>query len=125
MRPIDTRAGFALDVQGLNSLQQGRDKHEQLQAAAEQFEALFLHQMMKSMRDAMPRSDLMDSSATRFYESMFDQQLSSHLSGRGLGLAEQLVSQLSRDISVGSPDTTPDTTPDTSPDTSPDKSRDN
>ena len=101
MPPIDTRAGFALDVQGLNSLklnseERGRDQSEHLRAAAEQFEALFLHQMMKSMREATPRSGLMDSSATRFYESMFDQQLSSHLSGRGLGLAEQLVSQLSR-----------------------------
>lgn len=109
MNPIDTRAGFALDIQGLNRLSQGRDKHEQLQAAAEQFEAVFLHQMMKSMREAIPRSDLMDSSTTRFYESLFDQQLASHLSGRGLGLAEQLVSQLSRpEASEPAPHTRPD-----------------
>ncbi|WP_406828095.1 rod-binding protein [Microbulbifer sp. ARAS458-1] len=101
MSPTDTRAGLALDVQGLNRLKLNSDvprgdKNASLQAAAEQFEALFLHQVMKSMREATPRSGLMNSSATRFYESMFDQQLSSHLSGRGLGLAEQLVSQLSR-----------------------------
>ncbi|MFV8781601.1 rod-binding protein [Microbulbifer sp. SA54] len=96
MDPVDTRARFALDVQGLNSLKKGRDQGEQLQGAAEQFEALFLHQVMQSMRDAVPRSGLVDSSATRFYESMYDQQLSTHLAGRGLGLAEQLVSQLSQ-----------------------------
>ncbi|WP_231758126.1 rod-binding protein [Microbulbifer elongatus] len=112
MGSIDARAGFALDIQGLNHLKQGnqgqgQDRSGQLQAAAEQFEALFLHQVMKSMREATPRSGLMDSSATRFYESMFDQQLSSHLSGRGLGLAEQLVRQLSREISPATPSETP------------------
>lgn len=101
MNPVDTRAGFALDMQGLNSLKKGRDESEQLEAAAEQFEALFLHQVMKSMRDAVPRSGLVDSSATRFYESMYDQQLSTHLAGRGLGLAEQLVSQLSQSTITG------------------------
>ncbi|MFD1215493.1 MULTISPECIES: rod-binding protein [Microbulbifer] len=99
MNPIDTRAGFALDVNALSGISRGRDKDEQLQAVAEQFEALFLNQVMKSMRDAVPRSDLIDSSSTRFYESLFDQQLSSHLAGRGLGLAEQLVQHLSADAS--------------------------
>ncbi|MCQ3828364.1 rod-binding protein [Microbulbifer elongatus] len=112
MGSIDARAGFALDIQGLHHLKQGsqglgQDRSGQLQAAAEQFEALFLHQVMKSMREATPRSGLMDSSATRFYESMFDQQLSSHLSGRGLGLAEQLVRQLSRETSSAGPSETP------------------
>lgn len=112
MESIDARAGFALDIQGLNHLKQGspghgQDRSGQLQAAAEQFEALFLHQVMKSMREATPRSDLMDSSATRFYESMFDQQLSSHLSGRGLGLAEQLVQQLSPETSPATPSESP------------------
>lgn len=101
MNPLDTRTDFALDVNTLNRVQRGRDEGEQLQAAAEQFEALFLHQVMKSMRDAGPRSELLDSSATRFYESLFDQQLSSHLAGRGLGLAEQLVQHLSPETGEG------------------------
>ena len=96
MNPIDNRASFALDVQGLNKLKQSGDEGQQLKAVADQFEALFLNQVMKSMREAIPRSGLIDSNATRFYESLYDQQLSTHLAGRGLGLAEQLVDQLSR-----------------------------
>ncbi|MBF5054025.1 peptidoglycan hydrolase [Alcanivorax venustensis ISO4] len=88
---------FALDVQGLDRLKHSaaRDPQKQLRSAAEQFEALFLHRMIKSMRDATPRSELTDSSQMRFYQSLFDQQMSQHMAGRGLGLADQLVAQLS------------------------------
>ncbi|WP_323846970.1 rod-binding protein [Microbulbifer magnicolonia] len=88
---------FALDMQGLERLKNGAaaDPQKNLRAAAEQFEALFLQQLMKSMREATPRAGLLDNSDIRFYESLHDQQLSQHMSGRGLGLAEQLVSQLS------------------------------
>ncbi len=88
---------FALDVQGLDRLKHSaaRDPQKQLRSAADQFEALFLHRMIKSMRDASPRSELTDSSQMRFYQSLFDQQMSQHMAGRGLGLADQLVAQLS------------------------------
>ncbi|MFP1679515.1 flagellar assembly peptidoglycan hydrolase FlgJ [Alloalcanivorax sp. C16-2] len=91
------QGGFALDVQGLDRLKRGaaRDPGGALRETAEQFESLFLHRMIKAMRDAGPRADLLDSSQTRFYESLFDQQLSQHLAGRGVGLADQLVAQLS------------------------------
>ena len=73
---------FALDVQGLDRLKHSaaRDPQKQLRSAAEQFEALFLHRMIKSMRDATPRSELTDSSQMRFYQSLFDQQMSQHMS---------------------------------------------
>lgn len=88
---------FALDVQGLDRLKHSaaRDPQKQLRSAADQFEALFLHRLIKSMRDASPRSELTDSSQMRFYQSLFDQQMSQHMAGRGLGLADQLVAQLS------------------------------
>lgn len=88
---------FALDLRGLERLKHSaaRNPDQALKTAANQFEALFLQRLMKSMRDAMPKSDLTDSPRTRFYQSMFDQQLAQHLSGRGFGLAEQLINQLS------------------------------
>jgi len=96
---VDSRlqGQFALDVQGLDRLKHSaaRDPQQQLRSAAEQFEALFLHRMIKSMREATPRSELTDSSQMRFYQSLFDQQMSQHMAGRGLGLADQLVAQLS------------------------------
>ena len=97
MSADSVQGGFALDVQGLDRLKRGaaRDPGGALRETAEQFESLFLHRMIKAMRDAVPRADLLDSSQTRFYESLFDQQISQHLAGRGVGLAEQLVAQLS------------------------------
>ena len=51
--------------------------------------------MLKSMRDATERSGLLDSEATKTYESMFDQQLSTELAGKGIfGIAEALQNQL-------------------------------
>lgn len=93
---------FALDLQGLEQLKNSaaEDPRKNLRKAAEQFEALFLQQVMKSMREATPRAGLIDNSDIRFYESLYDQQLSQHLAGQGLGLAEQLVAQLSSSITA-------------------------
>ena len=45
--------------------------------------------MLKSMRDTTERSGLLDSEATKTCESMFDQQLSTELAGKGtFGIAE-------------------------------------
>lgn len=87
---------FALDVQGVQRLRHtaSRDPEAGLREAATQFEALFLQMMLKSMREATPRSDLLNSDQTRFYESLMDQQWSQQLAARGTGLAEQLIAQL-------------------------------
>ena len=70
---------------------------EALRAAAKQFEALFTQQLLKSMRAAELGEDLMGSEQTEFYQDLFDQQLSVHLSsGKGLGLADALMQQLQR-----------------------------
>lgn len=75
-----------------------------LKAAAQQFEALFLQMVLKSMRDATPRDGLFDSDQTRLYESLLDQQMSQVLATRGgkggTGLAAIIESQLSRHGSV-------------------------
>jgi len=96
---------LALDVQGLARVRRSaaEDPQRELQNAAAQFEALFLHQMLKSMRDATPRADLMASASVRFHESLLDQQLSVHLAGRATGLSEQLVRQLSGDAPLAPP----------------------
>ena len=68
-----------------------------IKAAAQQFEALFLQMMLKSMRDATPHDGLLDSDQTRLYESLLDQQLSQVLATRGsTGLAKIIEGQLSR-----------------------------
>ena len=62
---------------------------------ASQFEALFVQQMMKSMRDALPKSDLMNSDHLDTYQAMADQQMAVNLSQQGgIGIARMLVEQM-------------------------------
>ena len=73
------------------------DEAGSLKEVAQQFESIFINMMLKSMRDATQRSDLMDSQAGRMYESMFDQEVSMHLAKNGsLGLAEKIKEQIQR-----------------------------
>lgn len=68
---------------------------ESLRAAAKQFEALMLQQMLKSMRAASPGDDLMGGEQGDFYRDLHDQQLAMHLSsGKGLGIADLLIRQM-------------------------------
>ncbi|WP_304525206.1 flagellar assembly peptidoglycan hydrolase FlgJ [Halomonas sp. I5-271120] len=92
----DMSGQFALDMQGLQRLKNTArvDEDAGRQAAAKQFEALFLQKMMTSMRDAIPQSDLLNSKQTEMFTSLLDQQWSQHLSGQGFGLAEMLEEQL-------------------------------
>jgi flagellar protein FlgJ len=73
-----------------------------LKAAAQQFEALFLQIVLKSMRDATPKEGLFDNDQTRLYESLLDQQMSQVLASKGgTGLARIIESQLSRNAEAG------------------------
>jgi flagellar protein FlgJ len=92
----DLSTKFALDVQAVNELRiaSKKDSHASLEAAARQFEALFMNMMLKAMRDATPQDDLMDSEQSRLYTSMLDQQLSQSMASRGVGLADVMIRQL-------------------------------
>lgn len=86
------------DLSSLNSLRSeaAHGDPESLKKAAQQFEALLLQQMIKSMRDAVPRADGEASSAMGKYESLHDRELAQQLARRGtLGLAETIERQLS------------------------------
>ncbi|MGY4491254.1 flagellar assembly peptidoglycan hydrolase FlgJ [Pseudomonas sp. TE3610] len=88
--------GFALDMQGLANLRRTaqQDHAAGVKEASKQFEAMFLQMMLKSMRAAIPKSDLDKDSQTALYTEMLDEQWAQHLAGKGLGLAEQLDRQL-------------------------------
>jgi flagellar protein FlgJ len=94
---------FALDVQGVDALRRTvrSTPEEGLQQVSRQFEALFMNMVLKSMREATPSSGLLDSQDQKVYMSMFDQQLTQNLSGRGVGLAESMLAQLRRQLPSG------------------------
>lgn len=111
----DLASKFALDVQGVNQLKLDarQSSPEALKQAAQQFEAVFMNMLMKSMREASPQDGLFDSEQTRMYTSMLDQQLTQRMASRGIGLADVMVRQLSVALAVPSDgvDAKPDALP--------------
>ncbi len=68
---------------------------DNLREVARQFESMFTHMLMKNMRAASLGDGAMDSDQSRFYQDMFDQQMSTELTrGKGLGIADLLIRQL-------------------------------
>ena len=105
MGGADLSSKFALDVQGVNQLKLDAKNAspEALKQAAQQFEAVFMNMLMKSMREATPQDGMFDSEQTRMYTSMLDQQLTQRMASRGIGLAEVMVRQLSGALNVAPP----------------------
>lgn len=86
-----------LDFEGLGQLkgQARADSKAALRQTAQQFEALFLQMTMKSMRDSVVKSDLVESTTSDQFESMFDKEVSVQLAKRNsMGLADMLVKSL-------------------------------
>lgn len=90
----------ALNNQGLDAISKlGRERDPAaLREVARQFEAMFLQQMLKSMRaagDVFAEDNFMNSSDSQFYRDMYDQQLTLEMSsGRGMGIAESFYRQM-------------------------------
>ncbi|MGB0359614.1 MAG: rod-binding protein [Litorivicinaceae bacterium] len=62
-----------------------------IKKASQQFEAMFLQMMMKSMRATVEKGGLFDSASTETFEQMYDQQLVMAMSERGsTGLAQMV-----------------------------------
>lgn len=95
-----TTASLASDVRSLDALKHGaaKDPAGAVRAAASQFEALFMQMVLKSMRDAVPRSGMFDGPGADVYQSMLDTQFAQAMSGRPGGLAELIARQLSRNL---------------------------
>ncbi len=89
--------GLALDARALDGLRReaSADPRAALRQAAGQFEALFMQQLLKSMREAMPKSGMFGGTGHDTYVGMLDQQLSQSLAGQPGGLAEIIARQLS------------------------------
>ena len=83
------------------NLLQKPDSNAELKEVAEQFEAIFLNQMLKQMREAKLSDGIFDNSATEKYNSLLDMEQSKHLaSSVNLGIADALVRQLGAKLKV-------------------------
>ena len=76
------------------SLAQTDNRPADLKAAAEQFEALFVQQLLKQARSAKLADDILGSEAGDTYLEMLDQERAKQLSAQmNLGIAEALIYQ--------------------------------
>lgn len=98
--PMTARSpSLAIDPGALNALrfqagQEGQPGKAAVKEAARQFEALFMRELVKSMREATQKSGLLDSGGTDLGTELLDQQLAVQLSGMPGGLSAAIERQL-------------------------------
>mgnify|MGYP000503009092 CR=1 FL=1 len=89
------------DVNALNDLKKkARDDQESaLRPVAEQFEAIFVQQILKESRKVSFDEGWLDGGQGDFYKDWSDKQLSLNLSSKGtLGFADNIIEQLGKSI---------------------------
>lgn len=100
-------SGAYNDLNRLNQFKVGGDSEKNIKKVAQEFESLFLNEMLKAMRsanEAFGEGNFMNSNESKTYQDMHDQQLSVTLSKHqnGIGLADVLVRQMSQIKDAGS-----------------------
>ncbi len=95
MSQVSSRVQSHIDFQGLGELkgQAQRNESGALREVAQQFEAMFIQQIMKTMREAgFKGGELIESQAMDTFQSMHDKEISLQMAKRGsFGLADMLV----------------------------------
>ena len=97
MQSHTAMADVYTDMSGLANLRReaGTQSDASKREVAQQFEALFLQIMVKSMREAMPTEGMLGGQEMEAYQQMHDQQLAVSLSKTGsIGIAELVYRQL-------------------------------
>jgi len=71
--------------------------NKQLKSLSKQFESIFVHQLLKSMRSTVQKTGLFDSHATNMYESLHDEEIAKLITEqKGIGLADVIYRDLAR-----------------------------
>lgn len=94
---------LAGDLRGLDALRgrAARDPQGAVREAARQFEALFMQELMKSLRSTVGDGGLLDGGAgADMATSLLDQQYAGQLAGMRGGLAESIARQLERQMGL-------------------------
>ncbi|MGE1081050.1 flagellar assembly peptidoglycan hydrolase FlgJ [Pseudomonas shirazensis] len=95
-------SGAYTDLNRLTSLKHGdRDSEANVRKVAQEFESLFISEMLKASRkasDVLAEDNELNTETVKQYRDMYDQQLSVSMSreGGGIGLQDVLVRQLSK-----------------------------
>lgn len=77
-----------------------RDPKGAVRESAKQFEALFMQEVMKSMRASTLSSGMLDNNATQLGTEMLDSQFANKMSGLPGGLSDAIQRQLQRQMGI-------------------------
>lgn len=91
------QANIYTSFEGMADLRYQAQKNDPkaLETVAQQFEAIFLQMMLKSMRDAGIEDSLFDNNQSRMFLDMYDKQIAQDMSRNpGIGLAEMMIQQI-------------------------------
>ena len=97
---LPTSATNTLSVADLRSAA-ARDPKAAIRETAKQFEALFMQQIMKSMREATVSSGMLDNEGTKLGNEMLDSQYAAKMTGLPGGLTDAIARQLERQMGTG------------------------
>ena len=87
------QTAFSLEKRETNN----KDQQSSLSAVAEQFEAIFVNELMKAARSAKLFDDPLDTSGSAPFLEMMDRETSKLVSDQSnLGIAEAIVNQFSQ-----------------------------
>ena len=97
---LPTSATNSLSIAELRSAA-ARDPKAAIRETAKQFEALFMQQLMKSMREATLSSGMLDNEGTKLGNEMLDSQYAAKMTGLPGSLTDAIARQLERQMGVG------------------------
>lgn len=61
---------------------------------AKQIEGLFVHMMIKSMKNSFPKDNLIQRNQENLYQDIYDQFIAQKISEKGIGLAKMIEKQI-------------------------------
>tara|TARA_B100000989_G_scaffold281808_1_gene246335 strand:+ start:2017 stop:2334 length:318 start_codon:yes stop_codon:yes gene_type:complete len=83
----------------LNTIKPNLSKDLSLEDVAQEFESIFINQMLKSARSAKLANGLMDNDAFETYQGLLDQEYSKMIAkNHNFGIAEGLIRQFGKNI---------------------------
>jgi peptidoglycan hydrolase FlgJ len=100
--PASSPAALAADASALHTLRgrAAQDPRAAVRETAQQFEALFMQQLLKTMREANAGSGWLDNEGSKLGTELLDQQLATKMTGLPGGLGEAIQRQLERQLGL-------------------------
>jgi flagellar protein FlgJ len=107
--PVALHNGLSGDLRSLDTLRAraGQDPRAAVKEAARQFEAVFMQELLKSLRATTIQSGFIDNAASDMGTELLDQQYATRLAGLPGGLADMIARQLERHLGLGNAPSVP------------------